>query len=280
MTRPLLTCDRANGLIRAAVWEGKVLRDLYVDREDAPDMTGAIVKGKVARVLSGQKAAWVDAGLAEKIYIEGHASLRAGEEIVCRIRTTMPDGKAWVGQICDLPLASQPLPWQRALADGGGGEGWSLRFSSKQDFDLCAASGADFSKEPVHPELDEAIDGLLEKKVLLSGGANIVIERTEALVAIDVNAGEGGHHSLAVNLLAVREAARQIRLRNLSGIILIDALKMKDRTDAAKMLNALKRAGESDPAGVNVFGLTKLGLIEMTRTRKGRSLQESVGEGA
>lgn len=275
MTRPVLTCDRLEGLIRAAVWEGGTLRDLYVDREKEPDMTGAVVRGKVVRVLSGQKAGWMDAGLVEKIYIEGHAPLRAGEEMACRIRTTMPDGKAWLGEACDLSLAPPPLPWQRAVADWGD---LSLRFSSKEDFDLCGAARAVFSKEPVHPELDEMIEGLLEKRVSLSGGANIVIEQTEALVAIDVNAGEGGS-PLAVNLLAVREAARQIRLRNLSGIILIDALKMKDRADTSKMLNALKRAVESDPAGVNVFGLTKLGLIEMTRTRRGRPLMGAMERG-
>ncbi len=275
MTRPLLTCDRANGLIRAAVWEGKVLRDLYVDRVDAPDMTGAVVRGKIVRVLPGQKAGWVEAGCAEKIYLEGKKPLCAGEELVCCIRTTMPGGKAWLGEICDLLPAPPPLPWQRALADWGD---LSLRFSSKEDFDSRGAEGAVLSKELVHPELDEIIDGLLEKKVALPGGANIIIERTEALIAIDVNADSGGN-PLAANLLAVREAARQIRLRNLSGMILIDALKMKARADTSKMLNALKRAVEDDPAGVNVFSLTKLGLIEMTRTRRGRSLQELVGGG-
>jgi len=134
------------------------------------------------------------------------------------------------------------------------------------------------SKEPVHPALDEIIDELQESAVALPGGGNLVIEPTEALVAIDVNGGEAAN-PLAVNLQAVREIARRIRLRNMAGIIVIDALKMKNRTDKAKVLNALDKAVANDPAGVQVFGLTKLGLIELTRSRRGPSLR-AIAEGS
>ncbi|MDD5587362.1 MAG: ribonuclease E/G, partial [Alphaproteobacteria bacterium] len=125
--------------------------------------------------------------------------------------------------------------------------------------------------------LDDIIDGLGQSTVELPGGGSIIIEQTEALVAIDVNGGET-QNVLAVNLQAVKEIARQIRWRNLSGIIVIDALKMKQRPDKAKVLNALAKATANDPAGVQVFGLTKLGLIEMTRTRRGISISDVLQE--
>jgi Ribonuclease G/E len=278
MTGVNITCDRQGNLRRVAVWQGRELRDLYLDRIDKPDLTGAVVGGKVARVVAGQKAAWLDCGFGEMVYVEGLDKIRSGDYRVVRIKSAARQGKAWVGAAVKAGqgeektgiLTPPPYPWQRAMDDLKGAEIASMMFANREDHDLCQQGLV--SKEPVHPELDEIIDGLLQPTVVLQGGSNIVIEQTEALVAIDVN-GEA-NNPLAVNLLAVREAARQIRLRNLAGIIVIDALKMKQRADNAKVLNALGRATESDPAGVTVFGMTKLGLIEITRTRRGPSLGE------
>lgn len=281
MTRAVITCDRSNGLLRAASWSGANLVDLYLDREDKPDQSGAIVKGKIVRVLSGQKAGWADCGLSENIYCETRGLLQAGEAVTLRIQSTLGQGKAPIGVLLgdDVPLAPPPQPWERALTDLKG-KPVELRFAGREDYDLALNSGLlpkekiVLSKEPVHPDLDERIDALLKPMVSLSGGGHIVIEQTEALVAIDVNAGEGGGtaNAAAINICAVREAARQVRLRNLSGIIVIDALKMKNRPDISKVLNALTRVVEEDPSGATVFGLTKLGLIEMTRSRRGPPL--------
>ncbi|HAX90589.1 MAG TPA: ribonuclease E, partial [Rhodospirillaceae bacterium] len=127
-----------------------------------------------------------------------------------------------------------------------------------------------------HPQLDEMIDALLAPVVPLTGGANLIIEPTAALVAIDVNGGASGNPT-ATNLLAVREVARQIRLRNLGGIIVIDCLKMTSRADASKVVNAFERVAASDPAGIHCYGLNKLGLLEATRTRRGQPLSSVVG---
>ncbi len=272
MKKLVVTCDRANGLIRAAVWAGKELRDLYVNRIESPDLSGAVVRGKVARVLKGGKAAWIDAGLSEKIYVESPQELRAGQTKTVRVLSTTKGGKAWPGKIVtdETPLAPPPWPWERAMEDIGKGASVLLRFEGKES-DWPFRGEAAFSKEPVHPELEEIIESLLEKEVSLGGGASLVIEETEALVAIDVNAGEKGSPS-SVNFQAVAEAARQVRLRNLSGIVVIDALKMKDRADRAKLLNVLTRSASEDHAGFEVFGLTKLGLIEAVRARRGPPL--------
>ncbi len=120
-------------------------------------------------------------------------------------------------------------------------------------------------------DLDAEIDILLDTRVPLSGGGSLVIERTEAMTVVDVNAGERGN-PLDVNLEAAAEIARQLRLRNVGGIVVVDFVNMRNRGDAERLLNALSRAVEHDPAQTQVYGLSKLGLVEMTRARRGTAL--------
>lgn len=122
-------------------------------------------------------------------------------------------------------------------------------------------------------DLDEAIDGLLDKRVPLSGGGSLVIERTEALTVVDVNAGERGN-PLDVNLEAAAEIARQLRLRNVGGIVVVDFVNLRHRGDAERLLTALSRAVEDDPAQTQIYGMSKLGLVEVTRARRGTALAD------
>jgi len=288
-----LTCDRKGGLARVAVWRGPVLQDLYLDRLERPDPTGALVIGKIVRVVAGKQAAWVDAGLDEKVFIEKTEGLQAGKNVLVEIKAAGRQGKAHMGALCenkevDLSeigiVSAAPAPWRRAMADLKTKKFDSIVFEAREDFLACQkwmeevapqflSCLSPLSKTPVHPELEEILEDLLEDTVSLTGNASLIIETTQALVAIDVNA-EKGVNALSVNLAAAQEKAHQIRLRNLSGIILLDALKMPKREDHAKLLNALKRATAEDPAGVDVFGITKLGLVEMTRRRRGPSVTE------
>ena len=290
-----ITCDRSGGFVRAALWQGKILTGLYVDREDSPDMTGAIVRARAIRVASGGQKAWFDADLSQTIYVEGIKDLRAGDWRTLQVRTTRGQGKGWSGKsmkgyeaIETKGLIVPPPPvWARAMADVPPADKATLAFENHEDWRLCEAllaqdqTAGRFSlknrgRDKLHPDLDDVIDTLRVAHVPLQGGGEIVIEQTEALVAIDVNAGEASNPT-AVNLQAVREIARQIRLRNLSGMIIVDALKMPTRADTSKLINAFERAVEADPAGVRLFGMTKLGLVELTRTRRGPSLQEVMG---
>lgn len=289
MSKLTITCDRQGDLVRAAVWQGRDLIDLYLDRLSGPDMTGAIAQGKVVRVSGVDGKAWVDCGLDEHVYLERAQNLRAGDRVTVRVQTTLSRGKAWVGKLtkedeCSLDktiglIVPPPLPWQRALIDIGPKKNVSVLFEDVKDFALFRtldhpqAQAKLLKGEAAHPDLDEIIDALMLPEVPLKGGLSLVIEPTEALVAIDVNAGDA-KSPVEVNCRAMREVARQIRLRNLSGIIVVDALKMKVRTDGFKVINALKAASETDPAGVQVFGITKTGLVEATRSRSGPSLWE------
>lgn len=113
----------------------------------------------------------------------------------------------------------------------------------------------------------------LTKRVLMKSGANLVIEQTEALVAIDVNSShfikgkDKEKAALKVNLEAARECARQIRLRNLSGMILIDFINMQSEESYTRLMHELKAQTAGDPMKVVVVDRTGLGLVELTRRK-------------
>ena len=129
-------------------------------------------------------------------------------------------------------------------------------------------------------EVDDAISSALLRKVILQNGAEIVFEQYETLCAIDVNsakfAGQAKRGSLDINLFAMQEIARQLRLRRLGGAIVIDALKMNSNDDRKVVLKALREQLKDDPFPTHVLGFSHLGLIEMTRARRGPSLSESL----
>ena len=122
----------------------------------------------------------------------------------------------------------------------------------------------------------------LSKNVWLKNGGYIVIEHTEALNVIDVNTGksiEGKNakekHIFETNMLAAKEAARQLRLRNLSGIVIIDFIDMTDNEYNERLLDELKTALKNDPVHANVIDITQLGLVEITRKKVKRPLYEA-----
>ncbi|MDO5707410.1 MAG: Rne/Rng family ribonuclease [Andreesenia angusta] len=121
--------------------------------------------------------------------------------------------------------------------------------------------------------IEKMIEEAIQKEVKLDCGASIVIDETEALTVIDVNSGKFiGKNSLEetvlkVNKEASREIAKQLRLRNIGGIIIIDFIDMKRRQDIEEILNILKEELKKDVNKTTVLGMTKLGLVEMTRKK-------------
>lgn len=128
----------------------------------------------------------------------------------------------------------------------------------------------------VEAEIERASD----RMVPLSHGGGLVIDETEALTAIDVNTGKFvGRTRLAdtvlqTNLEAVEEAARQIRIRDLGGVIVVDFIDMDRTRDRIKVLNALEAALKFDRARTRIVQLSPTGLVEMTRRREGNSLRQ------
>lgn len=129
--------------------------------------------------------------------------------------------------------------------------------------------------------IEEMIDAALDPVVQLPSGGSIIISETPALTAIDVNTGStsgGGREQTALmtNEEAAIEIAHQIRLRNLSGLLVIDFVSMRRRENQDTIYRKVRRAVGDDPLRPHVVGFTKLGLLEMTRRRKGPSLSEIV----
>lgn len=124
------------------------------------------------------------------------------------------------------------------------------------------------------------IDKLLAKRVWLSSGANIIIEHTEALTVIDVNSAKNQQKSeemyLKVNQEAAIEIARQLRLRNISGMIIIDFINMRSEEQTQQLISCLKQELKKDSVPCQFIDMTALGLAEVTRKKVFKSLREIV----
>lgn len=130
--------------------------------------------------------------------------------------------------------------------------------------------------------IEMEIEKALKKRVWLKSGGYIVIDQTEALTAIDVNTGKFvGTTNLAdtvfkTNLEAAREIAKQLRLRDIGGIIIIDFIDMEIQDHRNNVLKDLEEALRKDRTRANVLGLTQLGLVEMTRKKSRQNLDEAL----
>lgn len=117
-------------------------------------------------------------------------------------------------------------------------------------------------------DIVDQMEALFAPYTILREGANIIMQETSAMVSVDVNRGADRRANLAINLDAADEIMRQIRLRNLGGIIIVDFLKMPGKKEADLLVNALRKAAEADPCTVQIHGMTALGLMEITRKRR------------
>ena len=126
--------------------------------------------------------------------------------------------------------------------------------------------------------INSQIERALDRKVYLDSGAYIIIEKTEALISIDVNTGQNTGNKTSqeiifqTNLEATKEIARQIKLRNLAGIIIIDFIDMKKFSNKKRILEKFKKYLSKDKVEINSVEYTNLGLIQFTRKRQGKEL--------
>ncbi|MGH9171936.1 MAG: Rne/Rng family ribonuclease, partial [Acidimicrobiales bacterium] len=147
-------------------------------------------------------------------------------------------------------------------------------------YDTAAEPLPLFERHHVHEQLHKALD----RKVWLPSGGSLIIDRTEALTVIDVNTGRNvGSSSLERtvfenNLEAAEEVARQLRLRDIGGIIVIDFVDMEIDTNRQKVMASFKAALARDKTPTQVYDISKLGLVEMTRKRVGEGLIETMSE--
>lgn len=158
----------------------------------------------------------------------------------------------------------------RTLQSGYNGRTEKLCFYQDDSFSLDNLLG-------ISSKLKKAF----EKRVWLKSGGNLVIEPTEALTVIDVNTGKAieGKRKMEttffqVNCEAAKEAARQIRMRGISGIILIDFIDLKDKKHQRELMSLLRRELQKDRVKTVLVDITKLGLVEITRMKRQPPLWE------
>jgi ribonuclease G len=133
--------------------------------------------------------------------------------------------------------------------------------------------------------VEREIDKALRRKIWLSGGGYLFFDRTEAMYTIDVNSGRSTQQSaksdvesalLHINMEAADEIARQLRLRNIGGLIICDFIDMRSRKNQKRILEHLKEAMKEDSAKCTILGMSEFGLIEMTRQRSRESLTQTM----
>ncbi|MCZ6672391.1 MAG: Rne/Rng family ribonuclease [Verrucomicrobia bacterium] len=134
--------------------------------------------------------------------------------------------------------------------------------------------------------IERQIEQTFQRRVPLPSGGEIVIEETEALVAVDVNTGSHRNKTgkekdyiLQVNLESASEVARQIRLRNIGGLIIIDFIDMKNRRDRQSVFNRMRREMEDDKAKNHILPISQLGIMQMTRQRQDVSISTGLYTG-
>jgi ribonuclease G len=192
----------------------------------------------------------------------------------------------------DLPLAL------RSLRDLVGGDIERIRIDSRETYQKACDFAAAFIPEVVerieyYPgerpifdlySVEDEIQKALERKVQLKSGGYLIIDQTEALTTFDVNTGAYvGHSTLEetifkTNLEATQAIARQLRLRNLGGIIVLDFIDMTDEEHKAQVLRALESSLERSGARCHIGEVSALGLVEMTRKRTRESLEHVLCE--
>ena len=149
---------------------------------------------------------------------------------------------------------------------------------SKKKVQFYSEAQPIFDRHGITKQLEQAFS----RKVTLKSGGALVIDETEALVAIDVNSGShkgGGKDQsstiLRVNVEAAEEVCRQLKLRNMGGLVVIDYIDMKQRRDREKVFNKMRECLRHDKAKTHIEPISKLGLMEMTRQRQSESVQSA-----
>ena len=303
---------------RLALFEDDRLLDLKIERDAFPEQVGSVFLGRVLRVDRDLDAAFVDIGQARPGFLatadQGKEKLSEGDLLPVRVtrlpsagkgpRLAAAEGSDEIAGLAGkrnepglvlpgsgaIDWASDPSLSEIAVDDAAllNSLKSAFRQSSPQRIELLSLA-------PVAGDLWESeglaaeVDALLRPEVPLPEGGSLLIEPVRTLTAIDINSAAAGgrgnaeRNALAVNLAALPEIARQLRLRSLSGLIVIDFLALKDPAARKQVVRALQRELKNDPEPTRVFPMAPSGLVEMTR-RRGRwplheILTEPCGEG-
>jgi ribonuclease G len=253
----------------------------------------ARLKALVQESIAGETSVRNGGGYIVRTAAQGAtaAAIREDMEYLCRLWHHVRE-KGLMSSAGELVYEDLPLPTRilrdelargvdRVLVDNAGSHERMLEFAasfmpgSTTSIELYSGQRPIFDLHGVEDEIGKA----LERSVSLKSGGHLVIDQTESMTTIDVNTGGFvGHRNLEdtifrTNLEAAVAIARQLRLRNLGGIIIIDFIDMADAAHRTQVMDALQRALAGDHAQTHIASVSSLGLVEMTRKRTRDSLE-------
>jgi len=288
---------------RAAWVEGGGAVELYVERGDTKP-AGSIHLGRVVRVVPGLDAALVNIGDERPGFLPlrdlpDGIKAEEGTRLVVEVRR-----EAWAEKAprltakVDAPgLATRLDPPEQLFPTPGLAAALALRLPAAplrvttDDSAVLAELRSVFREAEIAQraddegpvDIDAAFDAALAPSLALRGGGTVHIEEAHTATLIDVDTGtpESGsaeRAALAANRAAAGLIARQLRLRNIGGPIVIDFVGLNQRTARERVRNALEAAIATDPAKPQLLGWTRLGHIELVRPRRGRSLADALLE--
>ncbi|MBK1696107.1 ribonuclease E/G [Rhodovibrio salinarum] len=281
----------------------EALVELLVLRADKPSYAGNLYLGRVSALDRGLNAAFVELGLARSGLLPlktAPAGLQEGAAVSVRVvrepsagkgakLAHAPDGgeshvkpPALLAEATPLLDLLRRVDPERILVEGAE----RRRALADTAPDLQTRIEGYTGTKPLFEEagLNAEIEALLEPEVPLAGGGQLLIEPVRTLTAIDVDAGRadarGGRtrQALEVNLDAVREIARQCRLRALSGLIVVDFLELETKSERQQVANALQAAFADDSVAVSISPMRASGLVEIARQRARPPLHELLSE--
>ena len=304
--------ENGNELFR---WVDDRLVQAWRDTPGGTLRQGAIYLGRVVKIEASLNAAFVDIGLERPgllplkkqgiptegesliVQVKREAREEKGVRLSISLATTVDVLALRVGKTAPCCLVPPPETWQttlRALSPQAiDAVICGRRIDAERIAAWCRQQVPEIADRVSHqplrdwsPSRGEAIDAIaeaLEDEGVLPGGGTLLVEPVRTLTAIDVNSaaatGRSGieQTALAVNLAAAAEVPRQLALRNLGGIIVVDFIDVQNRNKRDQIINVLREAVGLDPAIEWVGNMSRLGLVEMLRKRSGLTLAEMWG---
>ena len=252
--------ERAVGETRAAVYEGRRLVELHLDRlsEEALPKIGERWTGRVVTVDNSVAGAFVSVG-------EGPDSL-----LQFRAQKDLP--RLTDGLLIDVEIVKEAVaqkgPLIRYVGEPSRNAPGRVTALSLEERLSRRFAGIAFEEATV-----SVIDDACQRVVPIKGGGFVTIDRTEALIAIDVDKG-GADRLTELCQAAATCVMEQLRLRRLGGLVVIDFPNLRKPKSRTSVLRTLETLGEADPASVRLAPFSRFGVVEMTRGQDGPSLDE------
>jgi Ribonuclease G/E len=234
---------------------------------------GEVYHARVRTVDTRRRGAFLDLGIEEPGFVRLDSG---GMASVGAIRQALVEGQAVRAHVRrEGARGKAPVMSFEAIATTPERLGCVARHEAEGEAELQGAADSD-----TREHIDALVDAALARTAPVPGGGSLTIEQTAALVAIDVDAGDRGgsgdaeRFAAALNVDAAREAMRQLRLRNLGGIVAIDFVSMRDKRNRAQVMDVLRSEASRDPWGVQMAPMSRFGVVELSRGQLCRPLAE------